>query len=101
MQEVEKYGGEVFREFFSAKDEPSLVKDMKDKHAAAIADPDVKRVTQVKLKPNDKCSCGSGLKFKKCCMWLVKAGHIVHPTVPVSVELKKSMSDHKTHRKVR
>ena len=96
MQEVERYGGNITREFFSAKDEPSLIKDMKEKHAKAIADPTVKRVTQVKLKPNDKCSCGSGLKFKKCCQWLVKAGHIEHPTIPVSVELKESMKKKST-----
>jgi len=98
MQEVEKYGGQVSREFFSANDEPSLIKDMKEKHAKAVADPTVKRVTQVKLKPNDKCSCGSGVKFKKCCRWLVNAGQIKHPTVPVSVELKESMDSQKTSR---
>ena len=28
----------------------------------------VKTVTQAKIKVNDKCSCGSNNKYKKCCM---------------------------------
>jgi len=27
-----------------------------------------------KVKPNDKCTCGSGKKFKKCCGAMVPAG---------------------------
>lgn len=24
---------------------------------------------ELRLKPNEKCLCGSGKKWKKCCMW--------------------------------
>jgi uncharacterized protein YecA (UPF0149 family) len=31
------------------------------------------RVVEKKVKPNDKCPCGSGKKFKKCCGEVKKA----------------------------
>ena len=30
--------------------------------------PAVIRTGPLKVSPNDYCSCGSGLKYKKCCM---------------------------------
>ena len=37
----------------------------KDPNAVKIKVPTAKKVK--KLKPNDKCHCGSNKKFKKCC----------------------------------
>ena len=41
---------------------------------AALRDPVTQSVSVKKVGRNDKCPCGSGEKFKKCCLWKVNAG---------------------------
>jgi hypothetical protein len=42
--------------------------------SAALLDPDTKEVKVKKVGRNEKCPCGSGEKFKKCCLWKVNCG---------------------------
>lgn len=37
-------------------------------HAKAIARPGIREVRQRVIGRNDPCPCGSGAKFKKCCL---------------------------------
>ena len=39
-----------------------------------LRDPDTKEVRVVKVGRNEPCPCGSGEKFKKCCIWKVNCG---------------------------
>lgn len=41
---------------------------------AALRDPDVEEIRIVKVGHNEPCPCGSGEKFKKCCLWKVNCG---------------------------
>ena len=41
---------------------------------AALRDPTTKEVCAVKVGRNETCPCGSGMKFKKCCLWKVGCG---------------------------
>ena len=50
----------------------------KDPNAVKIKVPTAKKVK--KLKPNDKCHCGSGKKLKKCCKKSAKEMTIINKT---------------------
>ena len=41
---------------------------------AALRDPITQSVSVKKVGRNETCPCGSGKKFKKCCLWKVNAG---------------------------
>ena len=41
---------------------------------AALRDPATTKVKVVKVGRNEPCPCGSGDKFKKCCLWKVNCG---------------------------
>ena len=69
MQETHYKDGHATREFYSGT--PS---DVAARTAAAIEDEGVASVRQVKIGRNDVCPCGSGRKFKKCCIGKVGAG---------------------------
>jgi len=68
MQETRYNDGRVEREFVAAENTEAMRRALTTMHATAIANPRVKEIRQVKIGRNDQCPCGSGLKFKKCCL---------------------------------
>jgi len=63
MQDTTMTDGRVFRELFQA------TKDEQLKRAAqAIYNPNVVAFSQKAVGRNQPCPCGSGKKFKKCCI---------------------------------
>ncbi len=67
MQSEQYSDGSKLVEVFSCKDDKEFKKLQKKKFATAIEGGAV-AVTQKQMGRNDKCLCGSGLKFKKCCL---------------------------------
>ena len=66
MQETQhKITGEMRREFFAAESQELLNKHMDDRLKEL---PDERLVRRVKVGRNSPCPCGSGRKFKKCCI---------------------------------
>jgi uncharacterized protein YchJ len=67
MQETE-YHDKVFREFFSEPNEMEIIKKMDERFVELKSKGHtyVRRVPNIER--NDKCPCGSGIKFKKCCI---------------------------------
>lgn len=66
MQETQhKITGEMRREFFTADKEQDLIALMNDRLEQL---PDERLVRRVKVGRNSPCPCGSGRKFKKCCI---------------------------------
>jgi uncharacterized protein YecA (UPF0149 family) len=63
MQEYRDRAGEIHREFTSA--EGQLRREMRQSIGSARGET---LVRQIKVGRNDPCPCGSGLKFKKCCI---------------------------------
>lgn len=59
--------GEIHRKFVEALEIGPEVD-------AALRNPDTKEVRVVKVGRNESCPCGSGEKFKKCCLWKVGCG---------------------------
>ncbi len=68
MQETRTYSGDVQRKFVQELNPLRLEARLSQVHAQAISNPEVKSVYQVKIGRNDICPCGSGRKFKKCCI---------------------------------
>ena len=58
-------------EYFSADDEVRLFEEM-NKAAAEAESKGYTVVKRRKIGRNDPCPCGSGKKFKKCCIDKVK-----------------------------
>jgi len=50
------------------EEEMQEFRDAEDKRAREIAAFEKKMSKTIKFKRNDKCPCGSGKKFKKCCI---------------------------------
>ena len=67
MIERTQYDGTTLREFI--EEQP-----LNPKVIAALRDPQTKEMRAVKIGRNDRCPCGSGKKFKKCCLWKVGCG---------------------------
>lgn len=66
MQETQNtITGEMRREFFSAETQEKLNQHMDDRLKEL---PDERLVRRVKVGRNSPCPCGSGRKFKKCCI---------------------------------
>ena len=67
MQETQ-FDGKKFQEFFAAPSDMEL----KVKMDARLGELQTKGHTLVrrvlKIGRNEKCPCGSGIKFKKCCL---------------------------------
>ena len=57
----------IHQEFFSAKTEVILFKNMR-KRLKALETKGHTFVRRVKIRVNDPCPCGSGKKYKKCCI---------------------------------
>ena len=70
MQETQ-YQGNIFQEFFSGQTFVDVKKVMKERFKVLQTQGHT-LVRRVKIGRNDKCPCGSGLKFKKCCIDKVK-----------------------------
>lgn len=58
------------REFFSGDSDREILAKM-DTRLAEL-EPGEKLVTRVKIGRNDTCPCGSGRKFKRCCISKVR-----------------------------
>ena len=72
MQETQhKITEEMRREFFVAETTKLLDKKMDDRLEQL---PDERLVRRVKIGRNDLCPCGSGRKFKKCCITGLRSG---------------------------
>lgn len=66
MQEMQHpLTGDLVREFFGAKTDEQLKAKM-DARRAALEGKGYTYVRRVKIGRNERCPCGSGLKFKKC-----------------------------------
>jgi len=66
MQETKhKITGEMRRELFTAENQ-ELLKQKMDNRLKEL--PDERLVRRVKIGRNSPCPCGSGRKFKKCCI---------------------------------
>ena len=57
--------GKLRRELFAAESQQKLNEKMDDR-LKELADEHL--VRRVKVGRNDRCPCGSGRKFKKCCL---------------------------------
>lgn len=57
--------GALRQEFFTAESQKALDKMMDDRLKQL---PDERVVRRVKIGRNSPCPCGSGRKFKKCCI---------------------------------
>lgn len=68
MQEVQHIEtGERFREFFTGHSEAEMIRKM-DSRLAEQKAAGFTLVRREKIGRNAACPCGSGLKFKKCCI---------------------------------
>ncbi len=47
---------------------------MESNVSAALRDPATTEVKVKRVGVNKPCPCGSGIKFKKCCLWKVNCG---------------------------
>jgi len=77
MQErtIETNGDEkIFRQFVSKPTEDELNARLREIHNKAIKDPRTRKIVQLKIGRNKPCPCGSGKKFKKCCIYKVNRG---------------------------
>ena len=75
MQETTHVDGTVVREFFGEEEESNKRTKMMDAYEKACDNKDVSEIKQVKnCMRNRPCPCGSGKKFKKCCISLVNKG---------------------------
>ena len=67
MQEITYNDGEVERFVFDLADK-FKAEEAKEKRETALLDPNVKSIKITKVGRNHPCPCGSGKKFKKCCI---------------------------------
>ena len=60
----------IEKQFFVARDRQEQIKKMQAALSQIEARPEtmVTQVRRVKIGRNDPCPCGSGRKFKKCCI---------------------------------
>lgn len=68
MHEVRTWDDQVHREFVQSLSSEELQARLSDLHSKALNDPSTKSIYQAKIGRNDLCPCGSGRKFKKCCI---------------------------------
>lgn len=71
MQETHDQNGAIYQEFFSgASDEEA--KEKMDKRLKELQAEGHILSKRVKIGRNEACPCGSGKKFKKCCLGKVQ-----------------------------
>ena len=66
MQETE-FKGQSIQEFFTALTDKKVQKEM-DNRWKVLESEGRKFIRRIKIRPRDICPCGSGLKFKNCCI---------------------------------
>ena len=64
----------IYRQFIDGKTPKELKERQLKAYNQAIANPKTHSVMQRKIGRNEFCPCGSGLKFKKCCIVKVNKG---------------------------
>lgn len=67
MEEVKYDNGKVERRFLTGR-KAEIEAALQESWARAMANPRVTEIRHVKIGRNDFCPCGSGKKFKKCCL---------------------------------
>lgn len=67
-EEEARRTGQVRREFFSGREEAEIEKRMDQRLGELNRKHRETFVGRKKIGRNDKCPCGSGRKFKKCCI---------------------------------
>lgn len=67
-QEYDQDNVRLRKEIIQADTEEKLNKRLSELHSQALNNPNVTRIVQSKIGRNDICPCGSGKKFKKCCL---------------------------------
>jgi len=71
MQDMTLDDGRRYREFFAQKEDETpdqFQERMQKKAQKKLRNPEVNKFYQVKIGRNEPCPCGSGLKFKRCCL---------------------------------
>ena len=68
MQTTEYSDGRIMKELFYAAPKESAAEMLARKHREAFLQGEVKAISQRVVGRNDPCPCGSGKKFKKCCL---------------------------------
>ena len=71
MQETRDRTGELHQEFFEGKHGKTMFKEM-DNRLAELKAQGHTFVRRVKIGRNERCPCGSGRKFKRCCTHKVR-----------------------------
>jgi len=66
---TEKVGDKGLRSFHRGDTEQALQDKLRAAYDVAMSDGLADMVHQLRIGRNDTCPCGSGMKFKKCCMW--------------------------------
>ena len=67
MQDNTMTDGRVIRELFNVPEGDDIA-TLKRKAMKALRDKNVVKFSQRMVGRNEPCPCGSGVKFKKCCM---------------------------------
>ncbi len=70
-EEQAKELNKLRREFFTADSQEALVAEMDERKTELKAKGEVV-IRRTKIGRNDPCPCGSGRKFKKCCVFKVR-----------------------------
>jgi hypothetical protein len=72
MQEMQAPDGTKHREVFSGYTTKKALDSAMQVRRAQLEQQGYKLVARAKIGRNDPCPCGSGAKFKRCCVSLVK-----------------------------
>ena len=67
MQQTQDMDMKVFNEFFGGKDKKEIT-DKMDTRLKVLEEKGHTLIKRVEIGRNQKCPCGSGKKFKKCCI---------------------------------
>ena len=70
MQQTQDVDMKYYNEFFSGKDNKELTQKM-DNRLNELQEKGHTLIKRVEISRNQKCPCGSGKKFKKCCISLI------------------------------
>lgn len=62
----------VCREIVQALTHEEMSGKLQALHGRDMNNPNISRITQTKVGRNQPCPCGSGVKFKKCCLSLAQ-----------------------------
>ena len=69
MQEIHLKNGDTISELFGGKTDKEVMRKMDKRLNEVKAEHgEPERVVRRKIGRNEPCVCGSGIKFKKCCI---------------------------------